>query len=100
MANRLHLEEHSIAPAAASAMEGFRAEVVREVQEAFRIALPPDPIGWLPTRFGWSPAWVHFAAHKESAVGSRLAAAHTNSSSAEPSAMLHALTAAEVLPCK
>jgi glutaredoxin-related protein len=36
MASRPHLAEQSIAPAALSAMVAFRAEVVREVEEAVR----------------------------------------------------------------
>jgi glutaredoxin-related protein len=36
MPSRPHLEERSIAPAAVSAMAGFHADVVREVQEAVR----------------------------------------------------------------
>lgn len=36
MPNRPQLEQRSIAPAALSAMEGFHAEILREVQEAVR----------------------------------------------------------------
>jgi glutaredoxin-related protein len=36
MTSRPHLEPGSVAPTALSAMEGFHAEIVREVQEAVR----------------------------------------------------------------